>query len=64
MQLLLLGPILAAAALLRLSGIDWDDYNHYHPDERYIAWVATTVEWPEEWRTPAKPGASRRGSEE
>ena len=43
--------ILLGAAALRLTGIDWDDYHHFHPDERYITWVATTIEWPDSWRT-------------
>ena len=30
---------------LRAVGVDWDGYRHYHPDERYIAWVATSVEF-------------------
>lgn len=42
----LLVLILLVAATLRLTGIDWDDYQHYHPDERYITWVATTIESP------------------
>ena len=38
--------ILLVAAALRLTGIDWDDFQHHHPDERYITWVATTIELP------------------
>lgn len=38
--------ILLVAAALRLTGLDWDSYNHYHPDERFITWVATTIEAP------------------
>jgi hypothetical protein len=45
-QAVLLGGILLAAAALRFTGLDWDDYHHYHPDERYITWIATTIEWP------------------
>ncbi len=45
------GLVLLLAAVLRLTGLDWDAYRHYHPDERYIAWVATTIEWPTDWRT-------------
>ncbi|MFZ0546347.1 MAG: glycosyltransferase family 39 protein [Candidatus Promineifilaceae bacterium] len=45
----LLGLILLAAAVLRLTGLDWDDYNHYHPDERFITLVATSIEWPQDW---------------
>ena len=43
---LLLGTVLLGAAALRLTGLDWDSYNHYHPDERFITWVATTIEAP------------------
>ena len=38
--------ILLLAAALRLTGLDWDEFQHHHPDERYIAWVATTIEFP------------------
>jgi hypothetical protein len=44
-EISLLIIILLIAAALRLTGIDWDDYLHYHPDERYITWVATTIEF-------------------
>jgi 4-amino-4-deoxy-L-arabinose transferase-like glycosyltransferase len=39
-----LAAILLAAAALRLTGLDWDGFQHHHPDERYITWVATTIE--------------------
>jgi hypothetical protein len=42
----LLLPILIVASALRLTGNGWDRYEHYHPDERYIAWVATSIEAP------------------
>lgn len=47
--------ILLLALALRWTGLDWDGYNHYHPDERYIAWVATTIEWPADWSTAFNP---------
>ena len=50
--------ILLAAAVFRFAGIDWDDYHHYHPDERYITWVATTVERPSDWQTAFSPNQS------
>ena len=50
--------ILLAAAVLRFTGIDWDNYNHYHPDERYITWVATTIERPSSWQTALSPQES------
>lgn len=52
---LLLLFILLIAAGLRWTGLDWDDYNHHHPDERYITWVATSIEWPSEWATAFDP---------
>jgi hypothetical protein len=55
LQWLLLGAILIFALALRWSGLDWDDYNHYHPDERYITWVATSIEWPADWRNALDP---------
>lgn len=58
MKWLLLTLILLVAAALRLTGIDWDGYHHYHPDERYIAWVATTIEWPRDWHTALIPTQS------
>ncbi len=41
-----LGLVLLVAAGLRLTGLDWDGFQHHHPDERYITWVATTIEFP------------------
>ncbi|MEM7335277.1 MAG: phospholipid carrier-dependent glycosyltransferase [Chloroflexota bacterium] len=45
-EILILFAIVAIAAVFRWTGLDWDDYKHYHPDERYITWVATTIEAP------------------
>ncbi|MEZ4593358.1 MAG: phospholipid carrier-dependent glycosyltransferase [Chloroflexota bacterium] len=53
-----LALILLVAAVFRFSGIDWDDYHHYHPDERYITWVATTIEWPADWQAAFSPSDS------
>ena len=50
---LLLGWILLAAATLRLTGLAWDELLNYHPDERFIAWVGTTIEGPERWDAAA-----------
>ncbi len=54
-QRLLLGVILLVALALRVTGLDWDDYRHFHPDERYIAWVAASIEWPASWRAALDP---------
>lgn len=44
-RITLLGILLVALGL-RLTGLDWDEYHHFHPDERYITWIATTIELP------------------
>lgn len=54
----LLMLILSAALGLRWTGLNWDDYQHHHPDERYISWVATTIERPSDWRTALIPDQS------
>ena len=55
---LLLVLILVVAAGLRWSGLDWDEYRHYHPDERHIAWVASSISWPDDWSTALQPEQS------
>ena len=41
--LALIVVIFGCAALLRFAGINWDQYQHVHPDERFIVWVADTL---------------------
>ena len=53
----LMGILLVGAAL-RWSGLDWDDYQHFHPDERYIHWVAATIERPSSLRAAFDPQQS------
>ena len=38
--------VLLVAAWFRLSGADWDEGAHVHPDERYIASVSNVVDFP------------------
>ncbi|MEM5773845.1 MAG: glycosyltransferase family 39 protein, partial [Anaerolineaceae bacterium] len=40
---LLLILILAAAAYLRFVGLDWDQDQHLHPDERFLTMVETSI---------------------
>ncbi len=42
----LLALILALAAGLRFTGIDWDRGAQLHPDERFLAMVTTDIKWP------------------
>ena len=53
-----LALILLTAGILRLTGLAWDDYHHYHPDERYVAWVATSIAWPSSWADALQPRRS------
>lgn len=61
-QRIALVVILLSAAALRLTGLDWDGYQHHHPDERYISWVATTIEFPslssKQWAAQWQPETS------
>lgn len=43
---IVLGAVLIAGGWLRLSGSDWDQGHHLHPDERYISIVADNIHWP------------------
>jgi hypothetical protein len=53
-----LAVILVVSIGLRLIGIDWDAVQHLHPDERYIVWVGTTIEFPTAWGTAFDPKQS------
>ena len=39
--------ILAVAAYLRFTGLNWDDYTHIHPDERFLTMVESGIAFPE-----------------
>jgi YYY domain-containing protein len=60
--LALLAVVLLAAAL-RLHGLDWDQGQHLHPDERFLTMVATAIRAPDSVggyfdtaRSPLNPG--------
>jgi hypothetical protein len=38
--------VLVAGGWLRLSGANWDESTHLHPDERYIASIANLIHFP------------------
>ena len=46
-HLVVLVLILLAAAFLRLSGVNWDQGTHLHPDERFLTMVAADIRMPE-----------------
>jgi YYY domain-containing protein len=39
--------ILVLAAFLRFRGLNWDDYSHLHPDERFLTMVETDIQLPD-----------------
>lgn len=44
LTILLLGVILVAGTALRLVGVDWDEGQHLHPDERFLTMVVTSIQ--------------------
>jgi YYY domain-containing protein len=45
-MLALLVAILLVAAILRFTGLDWDEHQHLHPDERFLTMVENSLQWP------------------
>jgi YYY domain-containing protein len=43
---LILLAILVLATALRVTGLDWDEYSHIHPDERFLTMVETSLQIP------------------
>jgi len=57
-----LGLIILLGGWLRLSGNDWDNGQHLHPDERFLTMVSVALDWPcsfaeylDEGRSPLNP---------
>jgi 4-amino-4-deoxy-L-arabinose transferase-like glycosyltransferase len=50
--------VLFISLSFRLAGVTWDGLHHLHPDERYIVWVGTTIEFPSDWRAALDPALS------
>ncbi len=38
--------VLVIGAVLRFTGLDWDEGQHLHPDERFLTMVETALGWP------------------
>ncbi|HNR96236.1 MAG TPA: DUF2298 domain-containing protein [Anaerolineae bacterium] len=43
---LCLVAILLLGAYFRFTGVNWDDYTHLHPDERFVWMVELSLNWP------------------
>ncbi|MBN1399383.1 MAG: glycosyltransferase family 39 protein, partial [Anaerolineae bacterium] len=46
----LLVAILLLAAAFRFTGLDWDEHQHLHPDERFLTMVENSLDWPESFK--------------
>lgn len=44
--ILLSGLIIILAAFFRVYGVNWDQGNHLHPDERFLTMVTNDISWP------------------
>jgi len=42
--------ILFLAGALRLTGVDWDEHHHLHPDERFLTMVENSLQWPKSFK--------------
>jgi len=58
LSVLVLATLLVAGGALRLEHINWDQYQHVHPDERFIVWVADTIHTPLDWQSALDPERS------
>ncbi len=47
--------IMVVGALFRFVGVDWDEGQHLHPDERFITIVTNDITWPEDFDTYFDP---------
>jgi len=43
---ILLGIILVIGGVFRTIGLDWDEGQHLHPDERFLTMVTDSLRWP------------------
>jgi YYY domain-containing protein len=49
LRISILLAILVVAAVLRFTGLDWDQGTHLHPDERYVTFLASILKIPQTW---------------
>jgi len=42
--------IVLLGAALRFTGVDWDEGQHLHPDERFLSMVTSSLSWPDSLR--------------
>src|SRR3989304_10034132 len=47
--------ILLIAAFFRFYGLNWDQNQHLHPDERFLTMVAGAMKWPTDYLNTQTP---------
>lgn len=53
-----MGVLCLGGFLLRLDGLNWDQGNSFHPDEREILFQVTALRWPASWAQFLDPAQS------
>ena len=48
-ELLFLSALITGALFLRLVGLNWDEFQHLHPDERFLTMVTSAISSPSGW---------------
>lgn len=54
--------IIILGGVFRLVGVNWDEDQHLHPDERFLTMVESSLRLPGEGQGPAPQGCSKWGS--
>ena len=50
--------ILVMGGFFRFTGVDWDEQQHLHPDERFVTMVTAGMNWPESFENYFDPTTS------
>lgn len=50
--------ILVMGGFFRFTGVDWDEQQHLHPDERFVTMVTAGMSWPESFENYFDPTTS------
>jgi YYY domain-containing protein len=58
LNIALLALLVIVGGALRVTDINWDRFQHVHPDERFIVWVADTMKQPADLRAALDPARS------
>ena len=48
-ELIFLSALITGALFLRIVGLNWDEFQHLHPDERFLTMVTSAISSPAGW---------------